>query len=135
MMRIQMAGLLLVSGGVVGYLAGSYLSPGKPLRFVYQTKTDVAVFNRDDTVLGILPKGTLLLSSAEVEPEEDLGWWGYAPVYLGDMAEAHQMVVKTSQPPGQVSIMKMIWGVPPDQAHRPIRKSTDRTKSPELPRE
>ena len=125
-MRMTFGILLLLSGGVTGYLVGSYFSPGKPLRFVYETKADVVAFNRDQSPLGILPKGTLLLSGTEIKPTADFGWWGYAPVYLGDMDQAHQMVVKTSQRPGQLSIMQMIWGVPPDQARRPM-KAADTT--------
>ena len=78
---------------LLGLLCGAavvwWLVPGR-YHHLYQT-TGPLTLTHQGRVIGVLPKGSPLLTNVELTRTPDLGWWGFAPVLFDDMWRAQDL--------------------------------------------
>jgi len=118
--------LALMVGFGGGFLFGRARS--ERLQFVYRSKVKIATFNKDDSLLGVLPVGTPILSPIKIEPRSDFGWWGYVPVYLHGMSDANDLLRQVDEDPVRLSVMEMLHGRDVGKAQEPTQRAPAQRK-------
>lgn len=85
---------------VITFLAGVAMGVGlgrvvfRPVvpDHIYEITRSTSLTGPDGTKLGQLSTGVAVISHLEIDPDEDIGWWGYVPVRFGTMDEAQRIV-------------------------------------------
>lgn len=121
----EMITLLLVGsmgvgvGSVAGWLAGRRAS--LPTRG-YEVRTRAILTNPEGHPVGELAPGVVIVTSAQLNPESDVGWWGYVPVTFGTGTEAARILQKSSErleSPVTVTVRALLPGDLPSPTERP----------------
>jgi hypothetical protein len=86
----------LVIGLLVGFGLGWYFSAG-PFRYFYKATRDLQLLGKGGKVIGMVPKGSPLLSDEKLVDAPDLGWWAYVPIQFHTMRVARDQGVKPAE--------------------------------------
>ncbi len=88
--------LVYVVGGLVVGLAAGWSLGTRFHDHWYRVEHEVTLLDKAGARLGVVPAGSVLLSNRRLNPNGELGWWGYVPVYFGTEAEAGRFVKPSS---------------------------------------